>query len=72
MDLKAMNRGSYWAGTVSHIKGAELEITDEESEEMRSGSWVARTQRKHNVRVRRRAQQLAEAFIDLLREGDGK
>eukprot|EP00975_Prorocentrum_lima_P031235 6557088-Prorocentrum_lima.AAC.1 len=39
---------------------------------MRSGSWVARTQRMHKVRVLRRAQQLAEAFIDLLREGDGK
>eukprot|EP00975_Prorocentrum_lima_P020268 4267036-Prorocentrum_lima.AAC.1 len=39
MDLKAMNKGSYWAGTISNIKRAKLDIADEESQEMRSGSW---------------------------------
>eukprot|EP00975_Prorocentrum_lima_P054495 11427445-Prorocentrum_lima.AAC.1 len=66
-----MNKGSYWAGTLVHIKRAKLEIANEESEEMRSGSWVARTQKTHELRVPHRAQHLAEAFLDLLKEGDG-
>eukprot|EP00975_Prorocentrum_lima_P036175 7609242-Prorocentrum_lima.AAC.1 len=70
--MKSMNKGNYWAGTVSHIKWANIEIADEESEEMRAGSWVARTQKKHEVAVLKRAQSLAEAFIDLLREDDCK
>eukprot|EP00975_Prorocentrum_lima_P051222 10730044-Prorocentrum_lima.AAC.1 len=64
MDMKAMNRGSYWAGTIGSIKRANMEIADEESEEMRSGSWVARTQKKHKLKVLQRAQQLAETFLD--------
>eukprot|EP00975_Prorocentrum_lima_P016908 3582640-Prorocentrum_lima.AAC.1 len=39
---------------------------------MRAGSWVARTQKKHKVAVLKRAQSLADAFIDLLREDDCK
>eukprot|EP00975_Prorocentrum_lima_P011133 2364562-Prorocentrum_lima.AAC.1 len=39
---------------------------------MRSGSWVSRTQKKHTWMVLHRAQQLAEAFIDLLKEEDGQ
>eukprot|EP00975_Prorocentrum_lima_P011178 2371361-Prorocentrum_lima.AAC.1 len=31
---------NYWARTVSHIKRAKIELADEESEDMRSGSWV--------------------------------
>eukprot|EP00975_Prorocentrum_lima_P049188 10294351-Prorocentrum_lima.AAC.1 len=67
-----MKKGSYWAGTVSHTKRANVEIADEECEEMRSGSWVSKTQKKHKMRVLQRAQHLAEAFIDLLREEDCK
>eukprot|EP00975_Prorocentrum_lima_P056506 11847474-Prorocentrum_lima.AAC.1 len=39
MDLKSLNKGSYWAGTIGNIKRARLDIADEGSEEMRSGSW---------------------------------
>eukprot|EP00975_Prorocentrum_lima_P047372 9904518-Prorocentrum_lima.AAC.1 len=39
---------------------------------MRSGSWVSKAQKKHKMRVLQRAQQLAEAFIDLLRGEDCK
>eukprot|EP00975_Prorocentrum_lima_P041738 8770142-Prorocentrum_lima.AAC.1 len=39
---------------------------------MRSGSWVARTQKKHKLRAPQRAQQLAEAFAELLQEGEGQ
>eukprot|EP00975_Prorocentrum_lima_P059232 12418824-Prorocentrum_lima.AAC.1 len=63
MDMKPMNKGNYWAGTVTHTKRANIEIADEESEEMRIGSWVSRTQKQHKWKVRHRAQQLAEAFI---------
>eukprot|EP00975_Prorocentrum_lima_P015984 3394886-Prorocentrum_lima.AAC.1 len=55
------SKGSYRAGTLAHIKRAKLEIADEESEEMRGGSWVARTQNKHKLRVLHRAQHLAAA-----------
>eukprot|EP00975_Prorocentrum_lima_P038282 8049473-Prorocentrum_lima.AAC.1 len=51
MDMKSMNKGNYWAGTVSHIRRAKIEIADEESEEMRTGSWVPRTQKKHKWKV---------------------
>eukprot|EP00975_Prorocentrum_lima_P039516 8303086-Prorocentrum_lima.AAC.1 len=39
---------------------------------MRSGSWVARTKKKHKLRVLHRAQHLAEASIDLLKEEYGR
>eukprot|EP00975_Prorocentrum_lima_P055314 11600931-Prorocentrum_lima.AAC.1 len=39
---------------------------------MRPGSWVPRTKNKHKWKVLQRAQLLAEAFIDLLEEEDGK
>eukprot|EP00975_Prorocentrum_lima_P066790 12911231-Prorocentrum_lima.AAC.1 len=68
MDLKSMNKGSYWAGTTGNIKRAKLDIADAESEDMRSGSWVARTQKKHKLRVLQRAHQLADTFLDLLKE----
>eukprot|EP00975_Prorocentrum_lima_P062805 12887671-Prorocentrum_lima.AAC.1 len=67
-----MNKGNYWAGTVSHIKRVKIEIADEESEETMSGSWVSRSQKKHKWKVLQRALQLAEAFIDLLKEEDGQ
>eukprot|EP00975_Prorocentrum_lima_P055000 11532020-Prorocentrum_lima.AAC.1 len=37
-----------------------------------SGSLVARTQKKHKLRVLHRAQQLADTFLALLKAGDGK
>eukprot|EP00975_Prorocentrum_lima_P033949 7133621-Prorocentrum_lima.AAC.1 len=46
----------------SSLVGSEMCIRD------RSGSWVARTQKKHKVAVLKRAQQLADASIDLLRD----
>eukprot|EP00975_Prorocentrum_lima_P007309 1567977-Prorocentrum_lima.AAC.1 len=39
---------------------------------MRSGSWAARTQKKHKPKVLQKAQQLAGTFLDLLKECDGK
>eukprot|EP00975_Prorocentrum_lima_P012645 2681229-Prorocentrum_lima.AAC.1 len=60
MDMKSMHKGNYWAETVSHIKRAAIEIATEESEEMRSGSWVSRSQKKHRRKVLQRAQQLRE------------
>eukprot|EP00975_Prorocentrum_lima_P057709 12100740-Prorocentrum_lima.AAC.1 len=39
---------------------------------MRTGSWVAKTQKKHKALVLRRAQRLAESFVDLLREDGGR
>eukprot|EP00975_Prorocentrum_lima_P058502 12271586-Prorocentrum_lima.AAC.1 len=39
---------------------------------MRTGSWVSRTQKTHKLRVLQRAHQLAEAFVDLLKEEDGR
>eukprot|EP00975_Prorocentrum_lima_P055323 11603184-Prorocentrum_lima.AAC.1 len=66
-----MNKGSYWAGIIVHITSSKLEIADEESMEMRSGSWVAITQKQHTLRVPHRAQHLADAFIDLLKEEYG-
>eukprot|EP00975_Prorocentrum_lima_P044378 9301761-Prorocentrum_lima.AAC.1 len=67
-----MNKGQHWVGTVANIKRAKLEIADEENEEMRTGSWVAKIQKKHKSLVLRRAQRLAENFVDLLQEDGGK
>eukprot|EP00975_Prorocentrum_lima_P054807 11490884-Prorocentrum_lima.AAC.1 len=39
---------------------------------MRTGSWVAKTQKKHKSVVLKRALKLAEAFVDLLQEDDCK
>eukprot|EP00975_Prorocentrum_lima_P027795 5844702-Prorocentrum_lima.AAC.1 len=39
---------------------------------MMNGSLVARTQKKYKLKVLQRAQQLAETFLDLLKEGDGQ
>eukprot|EP00975_Prorocentrum_lima_P034975 7350053-Prorocentrum_lima.AAC.1 len=38
---------------------------------MRSGSWVAKTQKKHKALVMRRARRLAESFVSLLQEDGG-
>eukprot|EP00975_Prorocentrum_lima_P001591 343289-Prorocentrum_lima.AAC.1 len=67
-----MNKGSYWSGTITHIKRAKLEIADEENEALMAGaSSVSKTQKKFKPKVIRWAQQLAETFLDLLKEGDG-
>eukprot|EP00975_Prorocentrum_lima_P048453 10132973-Prorocentrum_lima.AAC.1 len=31
LDMKSMYKGSYWAGTIGHIKRAILEIDEEEN-----------------------------------------
>eukprot|EP00975_Prorocentrum_lima_P012792 2709433-Prorocentrum_lima.AAC.1 len=42
------------------------------NEALMSRSTVARTQKKFKLRVLQKAQQLAETFLELLKEGDGK
>eukprot|EP00975_Prorocentrum_lima_P052257 10947053-Prorocentrum_lima.AAC.1 len=39
---------------------------------MSRGSTLAKTRNKFKLRVLQRAQQLADTFLDILKEGDGK
>eukprot|EP00975_Prorocentrum_lima_P031037 6518898-Prorocentrum_lima.AAC.1 len=44
-DMKSMNKGGYWSGTIGNIKRAKLEIADGMNEALMNGSLVARTQK---------------------------
>eukprot|EP00975_Prorocentrum_lima_P022575 4750994-Prorocentrum_lima.AAC.1 len=69
--MKSINKGGYWSGTISHINRATLEIAEERHEALARGSTTAKSQNKCKLRVLQGAQQLAETFLDVLKEGDG-
>eukprot|EP00975_Prorocentrum_lima_P029511 6196198-Prorocentrum_lima.AAC.1 len=66
--MKAATKGSYWKGMVSHIKRAKSEFQEDASSSA-AGSLQAKTHKKFNISVFKRASDLSQAFLAALQGG---